>query len=326
MSAEISQDLLDEITSLNSIYSPTTLTLHDAPAVLPFEIDLEDGEAVCTLSPPASEINPPVCLVLKFPKDYPSTPPSILSGTTYGKGLSKEQVTQLSRDVLHNVFLEGGVVLFELVEGLKELLHTETSESTSLSDYNDVAPLASADAATVETFLSPSDSAKRTDGPTPATIDPSTGGVTYSSTIPWSITPPTTVQKSVFVGRCVSVTCAETAKHHIAELIASDRKIARATHNITDNDDDGETAAGSRLGHLLELIDVWNVVVVVSRWYGGIKLGPDRFRIINQVAREALVLGGFVDEHGNAKGDQHHESAEVSGAGGGKKKKKGKHH
>jgi len=87
-------------------------------------------------------------------------------------------------------------------------------------------------------------------------------------------------------------------------------------HSV-DNDDDGETAAGSRMAHLLELVDVWNVLVVVSRWYGGIKLGPDRFRIINQVAREALVLGGFVDERG--KVNSNHSGNES-------KKKKGKGH
>lgn len=37
-----------------------------------------------------------------------------------------------------------------------------------------------------------------------------------------------------------------------------------------------------------------NVVVVVTRWYGGVKLGADRFRCINAVARETLVKGGFV--------------------------------
>jgi len=48
--------------------------------------------------------------------------------------------------------------------------------------------------------------------------------------------------------------------------------------NVTyqDNDDDGETAAGGRLAHLLQVMDVWNMLVVVSRWYGGVKLGPDR--------------------------------------------------
>lgn len=58
---------------------------------------------------------------------------------------------------------------------------------------------------------------------------------------------------------------------------------------IQDNDDDGEAAAGGRLGHLLSVMKVENVMVVVTRWYGGIKLGGDRFRLINSVAREAVV-------------------------------------
>jgi putative IMPACT (imprinted ancient) family translation regulator len=37
-------------------------------------------------------------------------------------------------------------------------------------------------------------------------------------------------------------------------------------------------------------------LVVVTRWYGGVKLGPDRFRVINNVAREALVSGGYVKD------------------------------
>jgi putative IMPACT (imprinted ancient) family translation regulator len=41
---------------------------------------------------------------------------------------------------------------------------------------------------------------------------------------------------------------------------------------------------------------VWDVVVVVSRWYGGHKLGPRRFALINSAARDALVQGGFVVE------------------------------
>ena len=67
---------------------------------------------------------------------------------------------------------------------------------------------------------------------------------------------------------------------------------------VQDSDDDGETAAGGRLLHLMQLMDVWNVVVVVTRWYGGVKLGPERFRCINAVAREALVKAGFLEGEG----------------------------
>jgi putative IMPACT (imprinted ancient) family translation regulator len=55
-----------------------------------------------------------------------------------------------------------------------------------------------------------------------------------------------------------------------------------------DNDDDGEDAAGGRLAMLLDVRDEDGVLVVVSRWYGGIHLGPRRFAVIANVARELL--------------------------------------
>jgi len=41
-------------------------------------------------------------------------------------------------------------------------------------------------------------------------------------------------------------------------------------------------------------VDVMNVVVVVSRWFGGILLGGDRFKHINNAARDALELGSHI--------------------------------
>lgn len=65
---------------------------------------------------------------------------------------------------------------------------------------------------------------------------------------------------------------------------------------LIDYDDDGESQAGARLKHLLEILELENVMVVVTRWYGGTLLGPDRFKHINQAARDALELAGFLDE------------------------------
>ena len=92
-------------------------------------------------------------------------------------------------------------------------------------------------------------------------------------------------------------------------------KIARATHNIlafrvttpsgnvlSDCDDDGESAAGGRLLHLLSIVGAENVCVVVSRWYGGIHLGPDRFKHINAVARQMLAAHGYIEGGGAASG------------------------
>ncbi|XP_040488566.1 protein IMPACT isoform X2 [Ursus maritimus] len=62
-----------------------------------------------------------------------------------------------------------------------------------------------------------------------------------------------------------------------------------------DCEDDGETAAGGRLLHLMEILNVRNVMVVVSRWYGGILLGPDRFKHINNCARNILVERNYTN-------------------------------
>lgn len=41
-------------------------------------------------------------------------------------------------------------------------------------------------------------------------------------------------------------------------------------------------------------MNVKNVIVIVSRWYGGIHLGPDRFRHINNAARQVLDLANLI--------------------------------
>ncbi|KAF7343414.1 hypothetical protein MVEN_01773900 [Mycena venus] len=135
---------------------------------------------------------------------------------------------------------------------------------------------------------------------------------------------PITDRKSAFVGRaCVISDPSEVAAFSAVSFripylrfqvpiilanLVSDRRIARAAHPVInawrcqvgsvlhqDNDDDGETAAGGRLAHLLHILEVDNVLVVVTRYFGGIHLGPDRFKHINQAARNALELGGFLD-------------------------------
>jgi len=37
------------------------------------------------------------------------------------------------------------------------------------------------------------------------------------------------------------------------------------------------------------------VLVVVTRYFGGTLLGSDRFKHVNQAARDALELGGFIE-------------------------------
>ncbi|KLU90110.1 impact family protein [Magnaporthiopsis poae ATCC 64411] len=52
-------------------------------------------------------------------------------------------------------------------------------------------------------------------------------------------------------------------------------------------------------------MDLWDCMVVVSRWYGGQKLGPRRFAVINQAARDVFVKAGLVPEPGAGKKKGH---------------------
>lgn len=65
-----------------------------------------------------------------------------------------------------------------------------------------------------------------------------------------------------------------------------DRKFARATHHSwaallpegPARGDDGKAGAGAVILRMLEREGLERHVIVVTRWYGGTKLGGDRFR------------------------------------------------
>ncbi|XP_048744451.2 protein IMPACT-B-like isoform X2 [Ostrea edulis] len=123
-------------------------------------------------------------------------------------------------------------------------------------------------------------------------------------------------RKSVFQGHIAAISHTKQVKLVLDSLCQS-KKIAMATHNIyayriIQNDqsdvyyqgceDDGETQAGSRMLHLMQIVDARNVIVVVTRWYGGVHLGPDRFKHINNCARQLLDDHGYIKSKNEKKG------------------------
>jgi hypothetical protein len=268
----------DEITSINSIYGDETLT------------KVSENPTTCTLRLPS---HPSVILRLEFPPDYPDAPPSIPGTETVGddapKGAGKV-ILEAARDTLAKIHRPGEACIFDLVEDIGDVLREDGIEASGNAPQEDN-----------EHTNEISDVGRSV----PISLGPEP---------PWTLSTVITEKKSVFVARAAQVTSPSQAKEYLHHLLATDKKVAKATHNITawrirgkndtsyqDCDDDGETAAGGRLLHLMQLMDVWDVMVVVTRWYGGIQLGPDRFRIINTTARDALVLGGFTNE-GDAAG------------------------
>jgi len=124
-------------------------------------------------------------------------------------------------------------------------------------------------------------------------------------------------RKSTFQAHLAPVHSKEEVQLVLNKL-KENKKIANATHNIyayriwddarkcilSDCEDDGETAASSRMLHLMEIADVKNVVVCVSRWFGGVFLHNDRFKHINNACRTILVNHGYIQKtthRGNAQ-------------------------
>lgn len=79
------------------------------------------------------------------------------------------------------------------------------------------------------------------------------------------------------------------------------KKYAKATHNtwaviLPDGtpikNDDGESGAGMVILRMLERAELKGQVVVVTRWYGGVHLGGDRFRHVQTCVRSYLAALG----------------------------------
>ena len=92
------------------------------------------------------------------------------------------------------------------------------------------------------------------------------------------------------------VASAEDAKAFIKTLCRK-KKFAKATHNtwaviLPDGtplkNDDGETGAGMVILRMLEREGLTGHIIVVTRWYGGTKLGGDRFRRVQDAVRAYL--------------------------------------
>jgi len=123
-------------------------------------------------------------------------------------------------------------------------------------------------------------------------------------------------RRSVFQAHVARINSKDDAIAVLSKL-KENNKIASATHNIYawmttttkngknfgihDCEDDGEHGAGAKLLNLLSLMQVQDIIVVVTRWYGGTHLGPDRFRHITNAARQVMLEYGFASKQKNAK-------------------------
>ncbi|KAL8999029.1 MAG: hypothetical protein Q9169_002027 [Polycauliona sp. 2 TL-2023] len=266
------EDIENEAEVLNSIFGEHTL--RRAPDV---------AHNVYHLIIPQQDVT----LRLSIPSQYPDVILHITAvesvGGTVRKGYGSH-VLEVAREVVQDIFTPGQVCIFDLLQDLAQRFSHESTEDDM--EDNQAAP------ASIPNQINP-----------PIEDKPQRH---------WTLSSTVIEKKSVFLARACAINSTSEAQDAIAHLLSTDKRVSKATHNINayrvqilvdghqivyqDCDDDGEDAAGGHLLKLLQIMDVWNVLVVVSRWYGGVKLGSARFGIINAAARDAIVAAGFAKD------------------------------
>ncbi|ANP38255.1 MULTISPECIES: YigZ family protein [Rhodobacterales] len=82
----------------------------------------------------------------------------------------------------------------------------------------------------------------------------------------------------------------------VLAALKTDRAYAKATHNTWAamlptgalKADDGESGAGMVILRMMEREGLQDHLIIVTRWYGGKKLGGDRFRRVQDAVRAYL--------------------------------------
>ncbi|KAG0145191.1 hypothetical protein CROQUDRAFT_658984 [Cronartium quercuum f. sp. fusiforme G11] len=311
LTSEGREELSNEINALAAIFCSQSISCyytatsdHDSKT---FTISI-----IGSFSPDNSEAHEeiPLSIEIIIPDDYPQCSPPRFRLVSKYLGAHRvdaelyKQVSELYQDGKN--WCPSEPVLFDAIESIRELAtkyyHTKAEDQLASQRLRDV---------TLGTDVQVSDSELPKDDElierTP-TLSPKPNQIFTIFT-----SEPIMDRKSVFVGHATSLNDPHLVPS-IMDQILSDKKVARAAHNMyawrcelnghlhQDNDDDGESAAGSRMQHLLNILDVKNVFVCVSRWFGGIHLGPDRFKHINQATRDALLAGQFIPTPASAIG------------------------
>ena len=262
----------DEISAISAIFGDDWVCENQDDRVYSIELKEESSSA--------ENCDNCIRLGLKLPEEYPSKKPPVyeISAPWMSRKVKSQMMSALDQIYDEN---RGESIIYQWIEKAREYLFSDNIDD-SKDSLVDLETTSDQDTLQEESLTE---------------LDPCPEVIHGE---------PLTDRRSAFQAHLAKVSSVQQVKQ-IVEVLKSNKKVATATHNIVayriltpknailqDCDDDGETHAGSRLLHLMQILDVQNVVVVVSRWFGGIQLGPDRFKHINNVARDILDKSGMV--------------------------------
>ncbi|XP_069006745.1 protein IMPACT isoform X2 [Embiotoca jacksoni] len=284
------QAQIEEVEALSSIYGDEWCVIDEASRI--FCIKISNGLEEPKLA---------ACLQIILPPDYPSAAPPIYQiNAAWLRGPERAKLANSLEDLY--VDHAGESILYLWVERIRDFLVEKSQSSETVNQPDKVNMTAEEEVDDYDEDIPDFSTLKLNTENAHLFMD----HVNDEEMPPIKHGNPITDRRSNFQPHLAPVVTPRQVKM-VLEKLYENKKISSATHNIyayriycedkhsflQDCEDDGETAAGGRLLHLLQILDVRNVIVVVSRWYGGILLGPDRFKHINNCARNILVEEGY---------------------------------
>ncbi|CAG9943718.1 unnamed protein product [Clonostachys rosea f. rosea IK726] len=107
---------------------------------------------------------------------------------------------------------------------------------------------------------------------------------------------------STFIAHATPLSSPSARPELFKALMAQKPELETATHNawavrtsfgnsplVQDASfDDGESGCGNFLLQIMREANITNTMIVLTRWYGGVMLGPDRWRLMREATNEAL--------------------------------------
>ena len=118
----------------------------------------------------------------------------------------------------------------------------------------------------------------------------------------WTTSRKVTSKESTFIAHCSPLGSPSSRTDLIQGLMTQKPELETASHNAwavrsqygnsplvqEASFDDGEQGCGKFMLQIMREADITNSLVVLTRWYGGIMLGPDRWRIMRECVSEAM--------------------------------------
>lgn len=121
----------------------------------------------------------------------------------------------------------------------------------------------------------------------------------------WSTSPSVSLKESTFIARATTITDPSQRPNLLKGLMNTNPSLRTASHNVwayrirpaesststyvrESSHDDGESGAGDLLLRVMRDTNTVDTLVVMTRWYGGIMLGPDRWRLMRNVVTAAV--------------------------------------